>query len=345
MSKCCASCFSDTAIIDEINSIGSLDRCAFCGAENARSIEPERLMNKLEIFTYGVSEDVEGARLSQILDEQYGIFGRNVRDKDMLTVAIFGEAFALAKRYKLDFDVGSYLAQWEPFKHELKHVNRFFPKNEIYSSIFDISLPGAANTVFFQLLEQLRFKVFPTDMFFRARISDVALSEAQMGCPPHTKVTGGRANPHGIPYLYLAENLPTCISEVRPSNASEVYVSEFKPTKELVLLNLTSPRTSASAASFEEEQLSVVLSLVALLEKLSSELSKPIDPDKSTIEYIPTQFLCEFIKSVGKFDGIVFNSSFGFGRNYVLYNSSDFLISAPRKFVVNSTQHDFSELV
>ena len=165
-----------------------------------------------------------------------------------------------------------------------------------------------------------------------------------MGCPPCEIVTGGRANPLGIPYLYVADSLITCISEVRPSNSSGVYVAQITPVRELSVLDLTTPRIHCSASAFGEEQLSAVLGFLGLLELFSDELSKPIRPENSNLDYIPTQFLCEFIKSEAKFDGIVFNSSFGQGKNYVFFDGDSLTPAAPIKYIVNKTVHEYEQI-
>ena len=41
------------------------------------------------------------------------------------------------------------------------------------------------------------------------------LGKEEMGCPPADMATAGRANPMGIPYLYLCKNEETTYYEVR----------------------------------------------------------------------------------------------------------------------------------
>lgn len=166
-----------------------------------------------------------------------------------------------------------------------------------------------------------------------------------MGAPPKGTSSAGRANPVGISYLYLANNLITCISEVRPNNASSVYVSEFKvKSNHVKVLDLTNPKKDTSIMAFEEDSLEVASSCLELLEILSGELSKPILPNNSTIDYIPTQLSCEYIKSVGGYDGIAFNSSFDQGINYVFYKPNKFTISDPKKYKINTICYKYKEI-
>jgi hypothetical protein len=305
-------------------------------------VEPSALAEKLELLTYGLREDPSaGELLSEILDKKYGVFSGVVRDKAALTSAIFGPDLA-AKRFQIEYPIDSYLRNWEAFKEEIKHLNRFFPRNEIYSSIFHSAVDSKTKKVFFALLEQLKDPVHRGQVLHRARVSDEILAAAQMGAPPREKAGAGRANPHGISYLYLAENVVTAVAEVRPSNASTVYVAEFSLSRDMNVVDLTNPRGLASATSFEEDELEDFLSLMALLENFSEELARPIQPERANVDYVPTQFLCEFIKSVGNFDGIIFKSSFGFGRNYVFFSQDGLEVVGVRGYSVKSSQHQLT---
>lgn len=341
MPRCCARCFYDAVIVAKINVEGEVNRCSYCGTNQISCVNPVNLADKLELFAYGLREDETGQTFEEIL-KLYGVISSEVRHPATLINDVFGRN-AAGLRYSFDFNVTSYKDEWEEFKIELKHKNRFFPKASIHSSLFSKLTPNSADGVLFQLLEQLTIPVDGKESFFRARISANPLNSGQMGCPPREIVTGGRANPLGIPYLYVADTLKTCISEVRPSNSSSIYVSKLTPVQELSVLDLTAPRINCAASAFGEEQLAAVLGFLGLLELFSTELSNPIRPENSNLDYIPTQFLCEFIKSEAKFDGLAFNSSFGEGKNYVFFDGNALNPSEPQKYVVNRTIHEFQE--
>jgi hypothetical protein len=52
---------------------------------------------------------------------------------------------------------------------------------------------------------------------------------------------------------------------------------------------------------------------------LGEELTRPVLQSGAAIDYIPTQYLCEFIKKCG-FDGVVYRSSVSEGINLALFN-------------------------
>lgn len=340
MPKCCTECFSDIAIKEKIRALATTDRCGYCYTAQTMCVEPTELKDKIELLTYGLSENEDGHTLAEILRNTYCVISDEVRDFAGLIDDIFLEQGFSQKRFVFETDHASQMRSWEEFKEELTHKNRFFPKNTIYSSVFKTPPEGSDSGVFFQLLEQLKNPIYEQELFFRARISDDRLTEDEMGCPPPKKATGGRANPAGIPYLYLAENVETCICEVRPSNSSTVYISECQPRAQLNILDLSSPRKTCSVASFEEDQLTSVLTFLNLLELLSIDLSKPVRPENSHLEYIPTQFLCEFIKTEGKFDGLSFSSSFNSGKNYVIFDPESFRIMPPNNYIITNTRHE-----
>ena len=163
-----------------------------------------------------------------------------------------------------------------------------------------------------------------------------------MGAPPNKLASSGRANPKGISYIYLASNIETCISEVRPYNGCDIYVSKCKNTIIKRVIDLTTPRKSISIMKFSESEYNEVLSIINLLESFSSELSIPVKPHLSELEYIPTQFLCEYIKSLGNYDGIIFRSSFNKGDNLVFFNEDEFSIGAPEVYQLNGVNLEFS---
>jgi hypothetical protein len=59
--------------------------------------------------------------------------------------------------------------------------------------------------------------------------------------PPRDRAFEGRANPKGIPYLYVATHEETAVGEVRPWVGVFVSVAQLKTTRELRLINVLAP--------------------------------------------------------------------------------------------------------
>ncbi|EMU5278210.1 RES family NAD+ phosphorylase [Yersinia enterocolitica] len=339
MPLCCPNCFNDNTIKEYITESGAINRCSYCSSDRVHCVSPSTISHLFEFFSYCIEKiDGDGKSYSSLIQEQFLFFNQNVKSHDGLTGDVLGDDYKL-EQFRLKHDPSRHVQLWDDFKNELKYKNRFFPKNSLYSSLFKGS--ELTDVIFSELLGQLEKPLYSGQTFYRARISDKKLSVDEMKMPPEGNASGGRANPIGISYLYLANNEETCIAEVRPSNSSCIRISEFKLDRDLKILDLTSPRKDITVTSFEGDQVEDLLNYVNLFETLSSELSKPILPDKSNIDYLPTQFLCEFIKSVGRYDGIVFNSSFGNGLNYVFYSQDNFTVYEPELYNVTNTRHDY----
>lgn len=45
-----------------------------------------------------------------------------------------------------------------------------------------------------------------------------------------------------------------------------------------------------------------------LIRMYTLDMSKPADPQRSNLDYLPTQYICEYIKKLG-YDGVSFRSS------------------------------------
>lgn len=340
MSLCCISCFHDVVIRDFIGKDHGNGRCGHCRTADVFTVDTEKLSQFFEPFLGLVEENDDGNSLSDILQNLFHMFNNQVEDKDRLIAHILGEEYG-NKKYKLKHHYQEHLDGWEEFKNEIKHKNRFFPEKSMYSSLFDIK-DDDFDGDFFDMIEQLKIDYHEEDKFYRARINESLLTKDKMGMPPKEYASAGRANPIGISYLYLSNNKPTCIAEVRPNNTSKIHISEFKLLRDVSLIDLTNPRKKMSICKFEEGHYNDVISILNLIEALSRELSIPVRPESSNIDYIPTQFLCEFLKSFSKCDGIIFESSFGSGLNFVFFSEVGFSVSDPIIHRVTKITHEYN---
>ena len=151
-----------------------------------------------------------------------------------------------------------------------------------------------------------------------------------MGKPPKEITLSGRANPYGIPYLYLASDRNTAISEVRPAKGQSVTVGYFKVLEDLNIINFrkVSPFELIFNSAYERiENISILNNIITLI---NNRLSLPIDPKIADLEYIPTQYICEKIKSLN-FDGVAFQSAMGTGINYAIFDDNKLNCYTTRK--------------
>ena len=145
----------------------------------------------------------------------------------------------------------------------------------------------------------------------------------KLGPPRNERATSGRMNPAGISYLYLAWELRTAVGEVVRKTPARVAVGEFRPKKDLVLLDLTAlpePPSVFDDDAYDDYQ------GILFLRDFAGQISVPKD-DREHLEYIPSQVVCEFFAQVfgrgeggRRVDGIAYRSSVVHGgQNVVVF--------------------------
>lgn len=126
------------------------------------------------------------------------------------------------------------------------------------------------------------------------------------GAPQNYLSKEGRLNPAGISYLYTAEKEDTAVYEVKPFIGQEVSVAILKTKKELTVLDLTREFPKVVVPFPFGEEYDIKAEIDSLLDVISQKFKTPNYGD--TFEYIPTQYIAEYIKEVLKYDGIRFGA-------------------------------------
>lgn len=126
----------------------------------------------------------------------------------------------------------------------------------------------------------------------------------------------GRANPKGIPYLYLATHQDTALSEVRPWLGSYVSIANFKILRKLNIINCTS---SENRKLIYLEEPSAEVKEKAVWVEIDRSFSLPVTQNDKKADYVPTQILAELFKN-NNFDGVAYRSALGEGHNLVLFD-------------------------
>ena len=145
-----------------------------------------------------------------------------------------------------------------------------------------------------------------------------------MGAPERGDCPAGRANPEGIPYLYLTEEPKTTFYETRVNIHDVVSVGEFKIAGKdsLLVENLTDIDLNEIDNLLDEDVVTLAKRKL-LIQALSRDMSNPMHRFDSKIEYVPTQFICEYVQKTQKVSGIRFSSSvYSKGTNLVIFDPS-----------------------
>ena len=177
---------------------------------------------------------------------------------------------------------------WNEFSNEIKLENRYFVDNVDFSKLIIYIETLVANYDY-------------NNTFYRSRIQKDGenIGIKSMGAPPPNKAVSGRINPEGISNLYLSDNMSNSISEIRPGFLDVVKVAEFQPNQEIKIIDLTLINTISpfSFGSISETYLDYYINM-RHLKYFEEDLLKPVKRSDVPLEYIPTQYICEYIKNL-----------------------------------------------
>jgi hypothetical protein len=261
---------------------------------------PYHPMEAAAIYPGGSPED-DGVMLWEAIQNDFGVFNWQYEDNlSSLFEHLLGQLneYCLNPVCRFDHELGDEGNEfeydyWENFKKELKHSNRFFPTYSIDQR--------QLKTMF-----QYRKKVISSGTnFFRVRPQG-NFPTTGLGKPPSHLITKpGRANPIGISYLYLGNSHEVCRIESR-AGASNYTLGTFEVRSNLKIVDLSSPHI---VSPFElKNKLRDYISSFSIIKMYVDDMSRRADPNAPYLDYIPTQYLSEFIKKLG-YDGLMFKSS------------------------------------
>ena len=204
-----------------------------------------------------------------------------------------------------------------------------------------------------------KVKVESGHTFWRAQLGHDWRTETQDGhefevpCPHSrsrmkplaNRAKEGRANPKGLPYLYLATLPETAMSEARPWLGSFVSVGAFKVQRNLTVIACFSDPNQSTGIDIYWEEPSPQKRHERVWADINSAFSEPLDRRDDVAEYVPTQVIAELFKREG-YDGIAYKSAFGEkGYNICLFDVDAAVLRYCRLHEVESANFDFGERV
>jgi hypothetical protein len=346
-----------------IKSLGKIGNCGFCGSNNVHIYDLynddglDDLFNDiLNIFKLGTELIVDGFsqyKLISIKDEfekKWNIFNNYDGSKIHLFLNSLLERNHPDKLHFLNNQVGiiewmndSYLENksvlkgysWEGFVNYIKHENRFHSNHVNYEVLRDY-------------IERLTTTV-EEDTFYRARISNnKELDTGEMGAPPPSFATAGRANSEGISHLYLASDTGTVISEIRPSLSDTVYIGRFPIRQELKVVDF---RLLKNLDVFRFTDPTMYAINLDIFNEMAKAISKPVRSGDSKLDYLPTQFIVDYIKSLNEtesagYHGIVFESTLSTsGYNLMVFDPNLLSCTRVEKRIIQTLNYTHVQLV
>lgn len=335
--RCCAECFDDRGLRRNIiPSLGATrGTCSYCGSIGVELVEPRLLANYFELLINVYELDPGGKLLVEWMKDDWQLFSHPRMDvahaKELLSKIlddgdIVRKTFSPSATYQSEG-----LIRWETLRDEMMYKNRWFLDETLDTDRLK------------ELVDHLPFDNPPT-RWYRARIrtSDATFPIAEMGAPPKRLATHGRANPPGIPYLYLGSLPATATAELRPHTGEVACVADFTVAGTLKAVDLRNPRKLVSPFLLADASaIGQLRADIPFLERLGDELTRPVSPQGAAIDYIPSQYLCEFIKKSG-YDGVVYRSSVSNGINLALFDPAKAIGGAVSLYNVTSVAVEVS---
>ena len=315
LKHCCSECFGDRGLSQSIIPLLAVAQgvCDYCAAPDVDLVAPQILADWFELLIGIYEPDPNGKSLVEWMKEDWGLFSSPRMDtahaKELLGEIlddgdIVRKLFSPSERYQSEA-----LIRWDSLRDELMYENRYFLDQPLDTDRLR------------ELLGHLPADDMPV-LWYRARMrtEDVAYPIDKMGAPPKRLVSHGRANPPGIPYLYVGSQPDTAVAEIRPHTGEIACVAEFSIEAPLKAVDLRCPRKLVSPFLLSDAgAIGQLRSDIPFLERLGEELTRPVLPQGAAIDYVPSQYLCEFIKKCG-YDGVIYRSSVSDGINLALFS-------------------------
>lgn len=206
----------------------------------------------------------------------------------------------------------SWSSYWA-FSHEVRHGGRYIHSADVKDFLFNVLKTSK---------ERVR-DIKIGSVFWRSQLGGEEIAEESAPFSPERMkpvqyaASEGRANPRGIPYLYLATDKETAMSEVRPWLGSNISVGQFKTAKDLRLIDCSVHHAKGFVFYIEEPGENE--KELAVWAHIDGAFSEPVTMSDKSSDYVPTQIIAELFKSEG-FDGVVYKSALSDGFNVVLFD-------------------------
>ncbi|WP_316227148.1 MULTISPECIES: RES family NAD+ phosphorylase [unclassified Bradyrhizobium] len=165
--------------------------------------------------------------------------------------------------------------------------------------------------------------------------------------PLDDRAMEGRANPKGIPRLYLSTSENAAMSEVRPWIGAMVSLAQFKIVRELTLVDcsvLHGKYVDLILDRTFDEPIPPEKFDQIVWAAIDRAFSEPTTRADDTAEYTPTQVLAEFFESEG-YDGVAYKSAFGEdGFNIALFDLGAAIQVNGSLYETKSVKFEFEEM-
>lgn len=326
----CKNCFRDVQIRSIIESINLKGNCPICGSRNTALYDTDKnnelndLFNELiTIYTPQnlLPTDYPLSEIHMLADElknEWNIFSVSITSSQIyelvkilstnlynISPKLFDTPVGVPEKYDVDY-LGKHSIlkgyEWNDFVESIKYDNRFHTK--------------IINTEKLQTYLSYLKKDYNADtILYRGRLYNCdnrLFNTNEMGAPKNQYAKEGRANSAGIRRLYLADCKDTCIHEIRAGAFDNVAIGKFKLKENISIIDFKQIN-DFSPFNGDFDFLEYLINK-PILYKIDKEMGRAVRSSDNHLDYIPTQYLCDFIKTLEyqndkKYSGVEYSST------------------------------------
>lgn len=356
----CSKCFYDSEIIGTIERLDQKGTCQVCGASDVFIYNTEKNSQLAELFDEFISiytpssllpKEYPKEEMNQLkyeLVHKWNIFN-NLDAKSIYKIItltchemyqqspeLFDNPVGIIEFYDEDYLRKNSLLRtnnWDDFVKSVKTQNRF------HTRLINLDILERFCTF-------IRKPYKKGSIFYRGRISPSnGICAEEMGAPPNNKATAGRANAPGIRCLYLASNEKTTIREVRAGAFDYISVGKFVLKEDIIVVDLKSiDRISPFTEDLGYKEYAINKEHLV---KLNKEMGKALRRSDSDLDYIPTQYISDFIKSIehngqAEYAGLEYNSTMNAsGYNLAIFNPEIFECTDVKTYQIKELIYEY----
>jgi len=313
---CCINCFQDLEIKFFIRNLGTLGTCPICRSRDVFIYDTnhditlcgyfeeflniytpsgflptdypraEMIMLKDEIFqNWNIFNNLSSTQIYNIIT---GICNEKYTNQPDLFDSPVGITELHDDKYLNDHSL-VYNYSWEMFVDYIKTLNRF------HTNILNLG-------VLSRICSYISKAYKKGSLFYRGRISTSDGFDCDsMGAPPYDKATVGRVNAEGIRCLYLADDVLTTIHEIRAGKYDYVSIGKFELLHDIVVVDLKLINSVSPFIGLDCKEYAINREH---FNKINTEMSKSLRRSDSPLDYVPTQYISDHIKSMLDSHGI-----------------------------------------
>ena len=140
----------------------------------------------------------------------------------------------------------------------------------------------------------------------------------------------------------MTSDMETALHEVRASAFDFVSIGKFRLKKDIRVVNISS--LNEISPVLYSSGLESLAANITIFSDIAKEISKPLRRNDSLLEYLPTQYITEFIKCKG-YAGVEFASTMGTGgQNIAVLDESLFEGISVHNVEINAIKYFYSDL-